>query len=273
MKFTPVLLYLLLAAGCAGGKEMKYTGSTPADNVVRIFLGIPLSDSIDFIRWNLAIAEDSYTLQCNYGIGKPNTNGFINGGKKIELSGVLKKEKNIYLLQNGKQSLKLARLNDNLLHFLNEYNSLLAGNGGWSYTLNNLTPALSDQVSITATQSEIEDSLVFEGRTPCGIPGVIPPGGVCYKLKWLIILYANEENKPGKYLMKGTPWREEGGRKGTWKIATGRDGRIIYQLEDEKENPFIRLLKLDEDVVIFIDEKGYLLVGDLDFSYTLNRRK
>ncbi len=273
MKFSSVFLYLVLSAACAGGKEIKYTGSTPADRLVRIFLEISLSDSIDFIRWNLSLEENRYTLHCNYGIGKPNSNGFINGGKIIELSGELKMGKNIYQLQNGKLSLRLARLNDNLLHFMNKNNNLLAGNGGWSYTLNNLTPVLTDQVSITAKQSEMDDSLVFEGRTPCGIPGIIPRSSECYKLKWLIVLYANEENKQGNYLMKGTPWREAGGRTGNWKIETGKDGRIIFRLDDENNTPLIRLLKLDEDVVIFTDEKGNLLVGDLDFSYTLNRRR
>ena len=41
---------------------------------------------------------------------------------------------------------------------------------------------------------------------------------------------------------------------------------------DEKGKPFIHLLKLDEGVLIFTDAAGNLLVGDLDFSYTLNRR-
>ncbi|MEI9911972.1 MAG: hypothetical protein WDO71_21420 [Bacteroidota bacterium] len=104
-------------------------------------------------------------------------------------------------------------------------NSLLIGNGGWSYTLNNTTPSLSDQTSISAPQTLLKDSMAFEGRTPCNIPGVIPPGVDCYKLKWLIILYANaEKNEPGTYKVLGTGWRKEGGRKGNWKIVTGKNG-------------------------------------------------
>jgi len=87
--------FLILLASCAGGKESTYIGSTPAtSNVVRSFLGIPFSDSIDFIRWKITMLDNKYSLQCNYGIGKPNTNGFISNGKWIALRGGLKKEKN-----------------------------------------------------------------------------------------------------------------------------------------------------------------------------------
>ncbi len=51
MKIVTTLLYIILLTSCATGKEKAYTGSTPAGNAVRSFLNIPLSDSIDFIRW------------------------------------------------------------------------------------------------------------------------------------------------------------------------------------------------------------------------------
>ena len=71
----------------------------------------------------------------------------------------------------------------------------------------------------------------------------------------------------------GTPYRrDEGGKRGNWKITTGKDGRIIYQLNDENGKPFIYLLQLMQGVLIFTDANGNLLVGDHDFSYTLNRR-
>ena len=86
----PVLAILLIVS-CASGKVNIYTGSTPADTVIRSFLGIPLSDSVDFIRWKLILRDNRYQLQGNYGIGKANTNGFINGGARIELGGEFRK--------------------------------------------------------------------------------------------------------------------------------------------------------------------------------------
>jgi len=272
MKIIATLLSFTFFVSCASSKETNYTASTPAAPIVRIFLGIPLTDSIDFIRWKLSITDNKYSLECNYGIGKPNTNGFYDGGKKIVFSGIAKKENTNYILQNGNHILKFAELNPNLLHILNNDNTLLIGGGGWSYALNNMVPSPTNQVNMTAKQTSLKDSMAFEGRTPCAVPGIIPAGKLCYKLKWYLVLYSNEKKEPATYRILGTPYRrEEGGKRGTWKIITGKDGRIIYQLNDEKENPFIYLLKLDEGVLIFTDANGNLLVGDLDFSYTLNR--
>lgn len=263
---------IFLITSCANGKERNYTGSTPANAVVKAFLGIPLSDSIDFIRWNLTLKDNQYTLHCNYGISKPNTNGFINGGQNMELTGTLRKEKNYYELQSGKKSIKLAELNTDLLHFADSDNSLLVGNGGWSYVLNNLVPEKSDQSNISSKGVVLKDSMAFQGRTPCGVPGIIAEGKLCYKLKWLVTFYANpKRNAPTTYNLLGTGWRKEGGLKGNWKIVTGKDGRIIYELNDDKGKAFIHLLKLDDNVLIFTDANGKLLTGDLDFSYTLNR--
>src|SRR2546423_2960593 len=120
MKIVNSFLFLLLFVSCASGKENIYTGSTPADPVIRLFLGIPLEDSIDFIRWHLILDDKHYILNCNYGISKPNTNGFINGGKKISLNGTLSKQKNYYQLKNNDKNLKIVELNMNLLHLLDK---------------------------------------------------------------------------------------------------------------------------------------------------------
>jgi len=216
--------------------------------------------------------DNEYSLSCHYGIGKPNTNGFMNGGKKIELKGNLKKVQHYYLLQNAGKTLSVAELNEDLLHLSNPNNSLLVGNAGWSYILNSIKPSRTDQVSLTSTPTAFKDSMTFQGRTPCAVPGIIPSGTECYKLKWYLVLYGNGPKKDeGKYKVFGTPWREKGGRTGKWKITTGKNGRIIYQLNDENGKGFIYLLKLDDNVLVFTDAQGRLLVGDEDFSYTLNR--
>jgi len=273
MKIIYFFLSMIMFVSYANAKENTYIGSTPANNVIRSFFGIPFTDSIDFIRWKLIIKDKDYQLQCNYGIGKPNTNGFINGGTNINLSGEYIKEKNHYNFKNGTKTLKAVELNGDLIHLLNTDNSLLIGNGGWSYTLNNITPSVTSQVTITAAPTALKDSMAFEGRTPCKIPGVIAPGTTCYKLKWYIILYANATtNKPGTYKVWGTPYRTEGGRKGNWKIVTGANGRTIYQLDDANGNGFLYLLKLDNNILVFTDAQGKLLVGDEDFDYTLNKK-
>ena len=271
--FLPGLL-IILSASCVNGKEKIYIGSTPATSiVVRSFLGIPMADSVDFIKWKFAIEDNRYSLQCQFGISKPNTDGFMNDGTKVELRGDLRREKNYYHLQNGNKTLMMLELNNNLLHILTEDKTLLVGNSGWSYTLNIDQPSLTDKINIISKQSPIKDSIVFEGRTPCSVPGIIPSGMLCYKLKWYIILYTNAEmNTAGTYRVYGTPYRKEGGRTGNWKLITGEDGRIIYQLNNDRGGGFLFLLKLDENIVVLTHVEGKLLVGDKDFSFTLNRR-
>jgi hypothetical protein len=269
---SPLFAILIFVSGI-GSTEKVYTGSTPADPAVRSFLGIPLADSVDFIRWKITLGPTRYEMDCNYGIGKANTNGFINGGATIVLSGEYSKERNVYRLKNGVKALKVVELNPDLLHLLNADESLLVGTAGWSYTLNSMTPSRSDQISITAAPTTLKDSITFVGRTPCNVPGVSVPGKQCYKLKWHVVLYAGTQmNKPGRYRILGTPWREDGGKTGSWKIITGRDGRIIFQLNEDSGNALLYLLKLDERILVFTDAQGRLLVGDEDFSYTLNGR-
>ncbi len=273
MKFVLSFFILLPLIFPNSEKEKIFIGSTPANSVVRTFLGISLTDSIDFIRWKLVLQEGQYLLQCNYGIGKPNTNGFMNGGKRVEWKGAFSKQKNIYQLNYSNRKLGLVELNHDLLHFVNNDRKLLVGNGGWSYTLNSTSPTHSIEAKVSTTPIVIKDSVAFEGRTPCGVPGIIPAGKLCYKLKWYIVLYADAQmNSQGRYRVLGTGWRAEGGLRGNWDARIDKDGRVVYQIKDEKGKTFIHLLKLDERVFIFTDADGKLLVGDEDFSYTINRK-
>src|SRR5689334_17727982 len=58
MKLLPICLLFIFINSCANAKEAIYTGSTPANSVVKAFLGIPLKDSIDFIRWKLVVNDN-----------------------------------------------------------------------------------------------------------------------------------------------------------------------------------------------------------------------
>lgn len=267
MKPLSFFLLVFLVASCASGKQRSYTGSTPAAPAVRFFLGIPFSDSIDFIRWKIIISDDKYSLKCQYGISKPNTNGFMNDGKKVELNGEVKKEKSYYYLRNGNKTLKVLEINEDLLHLLNDNNSLLTGNGGWNYTLNNDMPLHSDKVNLTPEQKTLKDSTAFQGKTPCFQFGRIRGNTTCYKLKWFFVLYA-KDNKPTTYLMNATVFSHVK-KAGVWSIITGKDGRTVYKL-DADNNESLYLLKLDENTLVFTDEQGKLMVGNEDFSYTLS---
>jgi len=273
---TITAIFVLAVVSTMASRETVYQGCTPPHRSVRDFLGISQTDSIDFIRWRLVVRPTTFELSCQYGIGKPNTNGFIDE-KRVSFSGSAKKIGHKLHLARANKSFVMAEVNPDLLQLLDENQNLLRGNGGFSYTLNIYpTPSsASDQFNLRLKPSAPGKQMTYEGRTPCReISGIIglPSGSECRKLKWLITLNADPTTgKPSGFSMTGTGYRKEGLVKGTWEIIQGSNGKIIYKLTTEKYNP-IFLLKGDDNVLFFTDPDGRLLVGNEDFSYTLNRR-
>jgi hypothetical protein len=256
MKIITALLFILLTS-CADGKQV-YIGSTPANRTVKAFLGIPLSDSVDFIRWKLVTHGNEYSLHCDYGIGKPNTNGFIDK-KTIDIRGNISKQGDYYQLRNKHKTILLAVFNSHVLHFANPDKSFMAGNGGWSYTL--YSSGANMLTAIKPKQFALKDSMVFQGRTPCN---EISKLGLklsenCYKIKWLLVLYT-ANGKHASYRTTGNIMPA----KGTWRM---KNGLIILDAKPE-----VYFIMPDENILLFTDAKWNLLQGDEDFGYTLNRK-
>ncbi|GAA4454343.1 hypothetical protein GCM10023189_20660 [Nibrella saemangeumensis] len=116
-------------------------------------LSIPADAPCEFIKWRLALQRDPrpqqqqsptmYTLDYTYGMTKPITMDFLNGGTSLEKTGkwAVRKEpgnREIYVLNpdTPETTISFIRLDDNLLHLLDREGKLMIGHGGWSYTLN-----------------------------------------------------------------------------------------------------------------------------------------
>lgn len=114
-------------------------------------------DTCEFIKWKLALYYDSstktplnYTLDCVYGISQPGTNGFKGGGTKLKREGnwtITKGINNdtnalVYQLDpdKPKESIAFWKMNEQLLHLLDNKKQLMIGNAAWSYTLNKIQP-------------------------------------------------------------------------------------------------------------------------------------
>lgn len=251
-------------------KELNYTASTPANNMVRDFLEISRADSIDFIRWKLKISDyREFDLSCSYGISKPNTNGFINE-KKVVLKGTAKFNDGILALNYNGNTLSMLVLNQNIMHLLNKEGTMMVGNGGWSYTLNSINEIPTSEIKLTTKNTNFTDSIVFEGRTPCrGIEELMigKTRSECYKKKWLVYLYkSGPSTTSGTYKIGNTA----GSRKGKWKLKNDDTGKTIYSLDLNNGNT-LDLLRADENIVYIMHGKE-IMVGDHDFSYSLNRR-
>jgi hypothetical protein len=118
---------------------------------------------------------------------------------------------------------------------------------------------------------------VFEGRSPChGIARElkIPTHAGCIKAKWRVTLYQNEKTSgPTTYKIEGTLQRQNV-REGAWNIVRGtkRDpNTTVYQLNASGNEAPLFLLKGDDNVLFFLDQKREPMVGHAEFSYTLNR--
>ena len=274
MKTFTIISLLIVSCCVAGATPVLYHGCTPAGLPVRRFLGISLTDSMDFIRWRLEIDQDHYKLSCSYGLCQPSTNGFSNE-QTVAWQGSHTKQGIYYTLEHNGKTFYIMEINASLLHLLDEKRHMLSGNGGWSYTLNNTNVVISGECLAPASKQTIQDATAFEGRTPCQpLSRLIKrqSSEACNKLKWFIIFFTDSITKqPAYYLIGGRQYRPETMRKGAWKIERRSDGRPVYILDPEKGEAAVHLLQAAENILLFTDGKGQLLVGNDDFSYTLSK--
>lgn len=269
---------LLLTFACLATDTIAqtYVGSTPAHIEVRRFLQISETDSIDFIRWNLEIGAGKYKLQCQYGLVQPSTPGFSNE-KRVAFEGGCTRTGSYCELKHNDRKISVLELNHNVVHFVGSSKEMLIGNGGYSYALNNHHPAIERDFNFKSEPTKVKSLLVFEGRTPCQELSALLGLGkseACNKMKWYILFYTDPATgKPSYFLKGGIGYKKETMDKGTWRIITTKEGRIIYQMHFDKWSRPLNLLKGDDNILFFLDANDRLFVGNEHFSYTLNRRK
>ena len=126
-----------------------FTASTPCSQGTRPLPGMDAEDGCELMKWELMLYERTFRLSCRYGMPAQGTKGFADGGKALTLEGKWSIREGmasypratVYQLhdaQSGK-TISLLRLNDQLLHLLDNGLRLMTGNGGWSYTLSKIT--------------------------------------------------------------------------------------------------------------------------------------
>lgn len=144
---------------------------------------------------------------------------------------------------------------------------LLASSGAWAINSSTVFHPLPAS-SVAGT---------FEGRSPCQELAKelsLPMPADCFKLKWYLTLYQEAAtHEPTTYVLEGTPYRKAP-LHGKWSIVTitkDHKNTIIYKLDTNKPGVSLLLQKGDDNVLFFLDRNKDLLVGNADFSYTLNR--
>jgi hypothetical protein len=306
----------LLLIGCAhrGGVASardsvaaEFVGSSPGGVLAREFLGGLASNAeCHSISWQITLFTNqttglpaTYKLAALYHVPTAANPNRSQDGPKVASQGTWEIIKGaasgsraaVYRVnaEKPRRSISFVRINESLLHLLNEDGSLAVGNGGQSYTLNradhaetpgdmsqvNDAPEISYKISPLATGPTVFG--VFEGRTPCqGIARGLrqSPHAGCIKAKWRVTLYKNPETStPTAYKMEGSLFRE-GPREGSWSIVRGAKtdaNATVYRLDATQTQPALFLLKADNDVLFFLNQNREPMVGHADFSYTLNR--
>lgn len=150
LSFFALLATLFIQATRPSPDPAVFVASSPCDGIPRSMLSIPATTNCELIKWTLALRRDprnqapyGFTLNYTYGLSKPSTTDFINGGTQGVLEGkwtMVTEASNrvIYRLTPATSgpALNFVRLDEGLLHLLDQQGKLMIGHGGWSYTLN-----------------------------------------------------------------------------------------------------------------------------------------
>lgn len=273
-----------------------FVGTSPCAEFAKSFLAIPAAERCDRIKWQLSLHESGkYVLRREWGYWVDNATYLAKGSTNLE--GAWKTAKGgtntpvLVQLENNKNSLAFALVDQNVLHLLDAKQNLAIGDSGASYTLSRdqQSSVISTGGHSALSEKELPAEIVFSGRTPCSeIAKDVnrSVGSDCFKLKWLLTLRRDPKTlAPTTYHIKGTLYRQENPdtefpREGTWKVIKGtktNPNAVVYQLDParptdhpaSKDGP-IYLLKADPNVLFFVGKDGNLLIGNEDFSYTLN---
>jgi hypothetical protein len=291
-RYTLLLFCICLYTSCSATNtksEIVLIGSTPGDELVKTMLAIPSESKIDFIRWNLILNENnSFILDINYGESQPNTLGFKGDGKKTTIKGTFSVSessnfKAVYHLKSADLSSKIqiAKLNENIFHLLTSQQQMMVGNGGWSYTLNRKEPIPNEEISISSTITDYKSlQLVYDGRTPCQEIGNEHPEmkvtPSCFKIKWRLVLNRDAVTyKPTTCSIRNIVNNQPRDISGKWEIIKGTEtnpNAIIYKIIVSNLAEPILLLVADDNVLFFIDKNKKPMVGNKDFSFTLNKK-
>ena len=282
-----------------------FVGTSPCDAVSRAALKIPATANCEVINWHLTLFEDAKTLtpttfelNCVYGLPEQGTLGLSKGGTNVGWKGKWKivpgADGTVYELDLGVPTgaVSFLKVDHNLLHLMDQNKRLAIGNAGWSYTLNrkgnlgrNIKQAAgTSQLQFAspatyASQITTDSSVLgrFVGRSPCQdvaseLSKAVTPD--CIKAKWDLTLYQDPNTlAPTTYKLNGTFFRERV-REGAWSIVRGTKtsmNAVVYQLDPDKPQGSLFLLKADSNILFFLDRDRNFLVGNSNFSYTLNR--
>lgn len=276
-----------------------FSGTSTCVDFVKPLLKIPPDANCDRIKWKLVLfdgangKQGAYKLTSEFGFHIDNSTYLTKGTNIVEgkwLTGRGAKsnpDAEVFQLSpDTHQSISFLKLGHNILHLLDRHGRLAVGDAAQSFTLSRLDKIVSPTESlsrrgaqIVSASSSVAGSTLgtFVGRSPCQevaqqLTRVVAAD--CIKVKWQLVLYQDPVTlSPTTYQLKGTFFRDRI-REGKWTILKGVRGNpnaVVYQIDLDNPRSSLFLFKADENILLFLDDDSNLMVGNADFSYTLNR--
>lgn len=290
---TVILIFLALAAGLlkrgynsietmSPGSEFITCTECPKD--IRGFLNIPANADCDMVKWKLFVFDNGkYKLDAEWKYIVDNRTE-AKGGELLNSQGTWKVSKTnpgyskseVYIFaadDRPSEWVSMLKLNDNMFQLMTKEKKLAIGGGGWSNTLNRVNPVVDESIDFTLSNSVntlATDSLVLQGRSPFTEGLGLDPAPGRIKIKWLLSLKKDQTFKLRRVMARANAIT------GKWSVVKGwKDNKdaVVYKLDTQNPQPHsLYLLKGSEDVFFFVSQEKGMLVGNDEFSYTLNRR-
>jgi hypothetical protein len=299
--FLPLVLILPVTRP-SESESTTFAGTSLCAEIARPLLNISAEAQCDRTKWNLTLyvnrrtqAPTTYRLSSEYGYHIDNRTLIMKGSNVREgnwsIATGVKSDRyaTVYQLDpsDPQRTIAFQRIDSNIIHLLDRDRSLVIGSAAQSFTLSRIdnranAAAALEEVSMKRLASEPNTHTsppvrVFSGRTPCRAVArqlKHPVAGDCMKLKWELTLNQDPNtSNPTTFKMRGTLFRDFD-REGKWAILQGRPAdanATIYRLDFDKVEKPLFLLKADDNILFFLHNDGSLMVGNSDFSYTLNR--
>ena len=301
--FLPLLVFCTAEPSPSSANTFGvFEGTSLCADFVRPFLNIPAAAQCDRIKWKLTLDIDrqtgsptTYKLNSEYGYHLDNRTLLMKGSNVLTGRWVITRgaksdpDARVYQFETDDKQMTISfqALDANVIHLLDRDKTLVKGDSGQSYTLSRTSPVKTPPVAVAKFSDKTGGALhspsrssvvgVFSGRTPCHevvqqLNHAVPAD--CMKLKWSLTLYQDPNTQiPTTYKLRGTLFRDLD-REGKWVVVHGRSGdpdALIFKLQPDIGSGSMLLLNQDDNILFFLNNDGSLMVGNRDFSYTLNR--
>ena len=291
----------LLALAPIAQSRATFVGTTPCHAAALTFVGgMPAGVACRAIKWELTLgtaeAADRWSLRVVYAVPAASIPGANVDGPTVTKHGTLTRStvqrlgraSTLFRLTgDAGTSIAFAQLGANLVNLAGDHGTLVPGNAAAGYTLtraDRVEPPVveiprASEGSYTVPPMETGSHVfaTYIGRTPCaGLARDLKLAGAegCVRLKWRVQLLKDPiTNQPTTYIAGNSLTRDRSWT-GTWRIIRGTPDfpdASVYQLDADAAHGPIMLLRMDDNIVLFLDQQRQPLPGNADFTYTLTR--